>query len=44
MVGGFAFSDESLVALNDRDRWVLDLPFANITESLAANGGLLGSL
>jgi hypothetical protein len=44
MVGGFAFSNESLVAFNDRDGWVFDLPFANVTESLAANGGLLGSL
>lgn len=44
VVGGFAFGNKSLVAFNDRDRWVLDLPFANVAESLAANGGLLGSL
>ena len=44
VVGGFAFSNKSLVAFNDRDRWVLDLPFANVAECLAANGGLLGSL
>lgn len=41
VMGSLALSHETFVALNDGDGRVLDLPFANVTECLAANGGLL---
>lgn len=44
MVSGLALGYETLVALDDDGRGFLDLPFADITERLGANGSLLGGL
>lgn len=42
VVSSFVLSHETLVTLDDSSRWVLDLPFTDITEGLAANRSLLG--
>lgn len=44
VVCSFAFGNETFVAVNERDRRLFDLPFADIAESLATNWGLLGCL
>ena len=44
MVGGFAFGNKTLVAVNERDRGFFDLPLANVAKSLATDWGLLGRL
>jgi hypothetical protein len=42
VVGGLAFRYETLVAVDDGDGGVFDLPFTDIAERLAADGCLLG--
>lgn len=44
MMGSLAFCNETLVAVNEGDGGLLHLPFADVTEGLAADGGLLGCL
>lgn len=44
MVGSFALRYETLLAFNDRNGGLFNLPLANIAEGLFAVGGLLGSL
>ena len=44
MVRGLGLGDEAFVALNEDFGSVLDLPLADVAESLAADWGLLGSL
>lgn len=42
VVSSFVLSHETLVTLDDSSGWVLDLPFTDIAEGLAANRSLLG--
>jgi hypothetical protein len=44
MVSSLALGHETEVVLDNRDERVLDFPFADVTEGLAADGGLLGGL
>lgn len=44
VVSSLALRHETLVALDDRDRGVLNFPFADVAEGLAADGSLLGGL
>ena len=44
MVGSLCLSNESLVALDDGDFGILDLPLADVAESFTADWGLLGGL
>lgn len=44
VVGSLALRYETLVAVDDRNGGVLDLPFADIAEGFAADRGLLGRL
>ena len=44
VVRGLRLRDEAEVALDDRHQGLLYLPFTDIAESLAADGGLLGRL
>ena len=44
MVGGLGLGNEALVVLEERLDGVLDLPLADIAESLAADRSLLGGL
>jgi hypothetical protein len=44
MVGSFAFGNETLVTVNERERRLLYLPFADVTEGLTAHRGLLRCL
>ena len=43
MVGSLALSNKALIALQDRNQRVFDLPLADVAEGLTANGSLLGS-
>lgn len=44
MVSSLALGDEALVTLDNRGDGILDLPLADIRESLAADRSLLGRL
>jgi hypothetical protein len=44
VVGRLGLGDKALVAFNDNGLAILDRPFADVSESFTANGGLLGSL
>jgi hypothetical protein len=42
MVSSLVLSHEAQVAFDDRSCWFFDLPFADVAESLGANGCFLG--
>lgn len=44
VVGCLALRDETLVAVNDRDGRIFDIPFADIAEGLTPDGCLLRGL
>ena len=44
VVGGFAFRNQTLIALNDGNGRLFHLPLADITEGLTTDWGLFGGL